>query len=314
MFEIIFLGTSAAAPSVYRGLTSQMILANEHRFLIDCGEGTQRQILKSGLGFRKLDKILITHSHLDHILGLGGLVSTLTRWESLDQIDIWAGSATLERIQNLLFGVVLIGQAPPVALNMHPLAPEVFLEDKKFTVEAFPVRHQGPGNFGFLFQERTRRPFRPERAKTLGIPAGPIRGELVAGKTVTLDDGRVIHPDDVLGKAMPGIKYVHVGDCGSTENLHDVAADADCLVIEATYVDEEIEMARQFGHLTAGQAARFAKEMGVKHLILTHISRRSFEADVRREAERYFPDTYVARDFDHFVLSREGGVQKLEQE
>ncbi|HLA44309.1 MAG TPA: MBL fold metallo-hydrolase, partial [Aggregatilineales bacterium] len=89
MFEIIFLGTSASAPTIHRGLTSQMVIAGEHRFLIDCGEGTQRQILKSGLGFKRLDKVLLTHAHLDHILGLGGLISTLTRWENLDEIDIW---------------------------------------------------------------------------------------------------------------------------------------------------------------------------------------------------------------------------------
>ncbi|MBL8157180.1 MAG: MBL fold metallo-hydrolase, partial [Anaerolineae bacterium] len=107
MFEIVFLGTSASAPSVYRGLPAQMVLAGEHRFLVDCGEGTQRQILRSGMGFKRLNRILLTHSHLDHILGLGGLLSTFARWESLDEIEIWGGKVTLDRVQALLYGVVL---------------------------------------------------------------------------------------------------------------------------------------------------------------------------------------------------------------
>src|SRR5689334_15777744 len=114
MFEIVFLGTSASAPSVYRGLPAQIILAGEHRFLIDCGEGTQRQILRSGIGFKRMNKILLTHAHLDHILGLGGLVSTFARWENLETLDIYGGRVTLERVNALLFGVVLQYERLPV--------------------------------------------------------------------------------------------------------------------------------------------------------------------------------------------------------
>jgi ribonuclease Z len=312
MFELVFFGTSAAAPSIHRGLTSQMLIANEYRFLIDCGEGTQRQILQSGLGFKKLNRIMVTHSHLDHILGLGGLISTLTRWESLDEIDIWAGEATMERIKNLLFGVVLIGQRPPIPVNMNLVYPGVIFEDRHFTISAFPVRHQGE-NYGYVFEERPYRPFLEEKAQALSIPFGPERGRLVAGETVTLSDGRIIQPEQVVGDAVPGAKYVHVGDCGSVDNLYEIAAGADCLVIEATYIDEEIEMARKFGHLTAGDSARFAKEAGVKTLILTHISRRNREIDVIREAQSIFPDTYVARDFDHFEIHRDRAVTKLSE-
>jgi len=109
MFEIVFLGTSASAPSVHRGLSAQVVMHNEYRFLIDCGEGTQRQILQSGLGFKRMEHILITHGHLDHILGLAGLVSTFTRWESIERLEIWAGKWALERIHDLLFDIVLKG-------------------------------------------------------------------------------------------------------------------------------------------------------------------------------------------------------------
>ena len=133
MFEIVFLGTSASAPSVHRGLTSQVILHNEHRFLVDAGEGTQRQILKSGLGFKRLDKILVTHGHLDHILGLGGLISTFVRWEAMEKIDISGGAAALQRIKDLIFGVVLRGNYPPVEINFQNLKPGVI-----FTGDDFP--------------------------------------------------------------------------------------------------------------------------------------------------------------------------------
>ena len=121
MFEIVFLGTSAAAPSVHRGLTSQVVLRGEHRFLIDGGEGTQRQILKSGLGFKRLDRVLVTHGHLDHILGLGGLISTFVRWEAMDKILIAGGKSALDRIRDLIFGVVLKGKYPPVEITFQPL-------------------------------------------------------------------------------------------------------------------------------------------------------------------------------------------------
>ncbi|MFP4323392.1 MAG: MBL fold metallo-hydrolase [Anaerolineales bacterium] len=313
MFEIAFLGTSAAAPTIYRGLSSQMIIANEHRFLLDCGEGTQRQILQSGLGFKRLEKVLLTHAHLDHILGLGGLISTLARWESLSQIDIWAGEATLTRVSNLLFDVVFIGQRPDLPLHLHPLSAGIFFEDKKFSVSAFPVHHQGPGNFGFVFQEHARRPFLAEKADALGVPFGPVRGRLVAGETITLEDGRTIHPDEVLGAEIPGAKLVHVGDCGNPSNLYDIATDADCLVMEATYLDEEADMAAQFGHMTAGGSARFAREVGAQALVLTHISRRSREYEIRDEARAIFPETIVARDFDHFVISKHKPLSRAQR-
>jgi ribonuclease Z len=127
---------------------------------------------------------------------------------------------------------------------------------------------------------------------------------LVQGQTITLANGRVVHPDDVLGEAEPGTKYVHIGDVGRTDTLVDICRDADALVIESTYTEEEGEMAVQFGHLTAARAAHLAKAANVKTLILTHLSRRYHERDVRREARAIFQDTYVARDLDHFRITR----------
>ncbi len=306
MFELIFLGTSSSAPSVHRGLSAHIIMHRHYRFLLDCGEGTQRQILQSGLGFKRLDKVLLTHSHLDHILGLGGLLSTLSRWENLEQIDIFGGRATLARVASLIYQVVFPGARPPIDMNLITLQPGPVLEDDKFVLSAFPVQHRGPDCFGFVFVEKTRRPFLADKAAALNVPFGPERAQLVRGETVTLADGRTIHPDDLLGDPIPGTKYVHIGDVGRVDTLVEICRDADALVIEATYTEEEAEMAAAFGHMTAAKAARLARDANVKTLILTHISRRYFERDIRQEAQAIFPNTYVARDFDHFQISRDG--------
>ncbi len=310
MFELIFLGTSASAPSAHRGLSAHIIMHRQYRFLLDCGEGTQRQILLSGLGFKRLDKVLLTHGHLDHILGLGGLVSTLSRWETLDKLQIYGGKATLQRVYDLIYRVVLRDASPPVEIELLPLKGNmVIMEDDKFILSAFPVTHRGPGCFGFLFAEKARRPFLAEKADALGVPFGPERARLVRGEVVALADGRTIAPDEVLGEIIPGVKYVHIGDVGRTDNLVEICQDADALVIEATYTAEEAEMAQAFGHLTAAQAAHLAAQANVKTLILTHLSRRYSERMIREEAQAIFPATQVARDFDHFQITREGTIR-----
>jgi ribonuclease Z len=305
VFELVFLGTSASAPSVHRGLSAAMVLYKGHRFLIDCGEGTQRQLLKSGLGFRRLAKILLTHGHLDHILGLGGLVSTFSRWEAIDELKIWGGRWTLDRVEDLVYRVVLRGAHVPLKIEFYEIEPGVLMEDDTFTLRAFPVSHRGADCFGFTFEEKSRRPFLADRAEALGVPAGPERRWLVQGKAVTLADGRVIQPDDVLGESQQGAKLVFVGDAGRTDNLVDEVQGADTLVIEATYLHQEEGLAREFGHLTARQAAELAGRADVRQLILTHLSRRNRERDTLAEAQAIFSNSVVARDFDHFRVVKE---------
>ncbi|HET6845312.1 MAG TPA: MBL fold metallo-hydrolase, partial [Anaerolineales bacterium] len=154
MFEVLFLGTSASAPSARRGLSAQIVQHDEYRFLVDCGEGTQRQILQAGVGFRHLTRVLLTHGHLDHILGLGGLLSTFLRWEAIEALEIYGGRAALDRVHDLLYGVVLRGNQPPMPLHFREIKPGMFFEAKDFTLSAFAVTHRGPDCLGYIFEER----------------------------------------------------------------------------------------------------------------------------------------------------------------
>ena len=305
MFEITFLGTSASAPSPKRNLPAYLVQHDEHRFLVDCGEGTQRQILQSGIGFKRLNTILITHGHLDHILGLAGLLSTFMRWETIDQLDIYGGAAALERIHDLLYSVVLRGGRSPMPINLIPISGGKFFEGADFSISAFPVQHRSPDSLGYLFEEKGRRPFLVEKAEALGIPNGPLRHELVNGQSITLADGRTINPDMVLGEFRPGTRLAAMGDLGETESLVDLLNGVDGMVIESTYLEAEKDMAKQFAHLTAKQAATLALKTGSKQLILTHLSRRYRDKDVLAEAQSVFADAALAHDFDTFTIKRD---------
>lgn len=305
MFEIFFLGTSASAPTIQRGLSSAIVLHREYRFMVDCGEGTQRQLLKSGLGFKRLDRVLLTHGHLDHILGLGGLVSTFGRWAMIPEIDIYGGRWALQRVAELLRVVFGTVDNLPMSVELEEIVPGIIVEDDHFLLRAFAVTHRGPGCFGFSFEEKDKRPFLADKAEALGVPPGPVRRDLVQGRPVTLENGQVIQPGDVLGPAKPGAKLVYVGDAGRTDDLLPAVAGANALVIEATYVEEEAHLAHKFGHLTALRAAHLAREAGVGTLILNHLSRRYSASQILAEARQAFDRVYVAHDFDHFRIVKQ---------
>lgn len=303
MFEITYLGTSASAPSIQRGMPSLIVIHNEHRFMVDCGEGTQRQLLTSGIGLKKLNKFLFTHGHLDHILGFGGLVSTMAHWETMDEINVYGGGDSIERLRELLFSIVLRGNSNHGIINLNRLQEGVFFEDASLQVSCFPVTHRGTDSFGFRFEEKGRRPFLADKAAELGVPVGSVRKLLANGEDVTLDDGRLIRADDVLGDYKPGTAFVVVGDTGNAEELTEYVRGADSLSIESTYIEEDADMAKTYSHLTAKMAAQLAADAGVKTLYLTHFSRRCREKEILAEAQSIFPNTIAARDFSHYEIS-----------
>lgn len=300
MFEIVFLGTSASAPSIHRGLSAQMVMHNEYRFLIDCGEGTQRQMMRYGVSFTFRD-IFFTHWHSDHLLGVIGLLRTL------GLLNIFGGAERQD-------GLTLYGPKGARRVLNHAL--EVGIERVKFPVEivelavgdiikrpdydivTFPTEHRAD-TIGYALVEHIRLGrFNPELARALGIPEGPLWGKIHKGETITLPDGRRVAPEELVGRPRAGRKVVISGDTRPVPALRDAAKGADLLVHEATFSQEDAARARETGHSTAQEAAAIARDAEVKRLVLTHISPRySREApELVAEARAVFPNTQIARD------------------
>jgi ribonuclease Z len=300
MFALTFLGTSASVPSAERNHPALLIEVGSHRILVDCGEGTQRQLLRSGAGFRRLDRILLTHGHFDHVLGIPGLFSTLRLRRTNDLMTVQGSPGTLDVVVRMLAGLWGEGRAP-IPLELVPLATGRVLDAGNFTIGCFPVRHRDTDSFGFSFESRARRHLRPERLAALGVPDGPVRKELAEGRSVTLADDRRIDPEDVLGPPERRKKLVIVGNAETTDGLAEHVRDADVLVIEATFLDRDAAIAREYGHLTAAEAAALAATSDVKLLVLTHISGRYKDEEILAEARKAFPNSRVAMDLDRIT-------------
>jgi ribonuclease Z len=302
LFEIVFLGTAAGVPAVDRGLPALMVLHRERRFLVDCGEGTQRQLLGSGLGLRRLDCVLLTHGHLDHLLGLGGLAGTMALLETGDRLTVYGGASALQIVRTLLTDVVWPEGKPQLEVRTIPIEKGTIIESEHLCVGAFPVRHRGADSFGFTFAEKPRRHLRPDRLASLGVPPGPARRKLLRGEVAVLDDGRRVTPDEVETPPQQGARAVVVGDAACAGELLEEARTADALVIEATFLERDADKAAERGHLTAAQAARLAAAAEVGALYLTHVSGRYRHAEIEAEARAFFPAAAVARDFDRVTV------------
>lgn len=301
MFALTFLGTSASVPSAERNHPALLLEAAGKRMLIDCGEGTQRQLLRSGAGFRRLDRILLTHGHLDHVLGIPGLFSTLGLRQTSNVMTIHGGPDTLDLVIRMLAGLWGAGRAP-IRVEFAPLSEGQLIDAGDFTIDCFPVRHRDTDSFGFSFQSPARRHLLSDRLSALGVPDGPMRGELAAGRPIIIEGGRTIEPEDVLGPPSGGKKLVVIGDTETTEGLSKHVADADLLVIEATFLDRDAPTARDYGHLTAAKAARFAAANNVQQLVLTHLSGRYEDDEILAEAAKIFPNVRIAADLDRIAL------------
>ena len=298
MFEVVFLGTAASTPSVDRGLPAVLVRTGRQRFLIDCGEGTQRQLLKSGVGYRKLTSVLLTHAHLDHILGLPGLVSTLSLFDTpMDEPFVIAGSAQTIRITRSVMQGVWPSGRMPLGPRWAELTPGAVTTSDEADVRCFKVVHGETESLGYVFESPMRRHLVPEKLEALGVPHGPERAKLAKGESIVLADGRTIKADDVTTPPTPGTKLVVVGDAQDTRQALPHAQNADALIIEATFLERDAALARERSHLTAKAAAELARDANVKALYLTHLSGRYSAGEVLAEATAVFPYTTLAHDF-----------------
>ena len=290
-----FLGTSASRPTVERGVSSIAVVREGETLLFDCGEGTQRQMMRYGVSFA-LEDIFFSHYHADHLLGVTGLMRTMSLQGRTERLRLWgpkAGSRILR--QAVTFGADRL--AFPV--EVQELEPGVPIPREGYDILPFPVEHHGGVSLGYAVTERTRLGrFNPDRARDLGVPEGPLWGRLHRGETVTLPDGRAVSPAELVGPTRPGRRLVITGDTRPCAATVEASRDADLLVHEATFADEEAERAKETGHSTAREAAQVAAAAGAKRLALTHFSARYSRdaSDLEREAKQVFPHVVLARD------------------
>jgi ribonuclease Z len=292
--DLVFLGTAGSAPTASRSASATLVRRGGDRFLIDCGEGTQRQLLRSDVGLVDLEDVLLTHLHADHVLGLPGMLKTFALRGREIPVTVRGPRGTRAMLRAL--GIV-IGRLT-YELQVEELDPGDELDRGDYRITAFPVEH-GRAAIGFALREDDR----PGRfdvavADGLGVPDGPLRGTLQRGDPVTLGDGRVVQPDEVLGPSRRGRTIVVSGDTAPTTSVVEAATGADVLVHEATFLADEADRARETDHATAAEAAAVARDAGVRLLALTHLSARYAGREALDEARAVFPRTVVPRDFD----------------
>ncbi|HEV2590580.1 MAG TPA: ribonuclease Z [Gaiellaceae bacterium] len=306
--DLVFLGTSGSAPTAMRSPTALLVRRGGDRLLFDCAEGTQRQLMRSTVGLPDLDHIFISHFHADHYLGLPGMLKTFSLRQRETPLTIYGPPGLRDLFGELrrIFGRV---QYPVDVVEVR--AGEA-LDRDGYKILVFPVHH-GVSAVGYALVE-DRRPgfFDVEAADALGVPFGPERGALQRGDSITLDDGKVVTPDMVLGEARTGRRIVIPGDTAPTDTVQILAEGADVLVHEATFTEDERDRAAETLHSTARQAAEIARDSGVRLLALTHLSPRYFGRELLEEAREVFASTVAPRDFDVIeVPFRERGTPEL---
>ncbi|MFB6182938.1 MAG: ribonuclease Z [Haloarculaceae archaeon] len=292
--RVTFLGTSGAVPTTRRNTSALAVNREGDRLLFDCGEGTQRQMMRFGTGFA-VEQVFLTHLHGDHVLGLPGLLQT---WDFNDRerpVAIHTPTGTRSDVEDL---VSVTGHAPSFPVRVHEVgADEVAVRREDYEVRTFETHHRTRSvGYALVEDDRKGRFDRETAEDELGIPPGPKYAKLHAGEPVELDDGRVIQPEQVVGPPRPGRKLVYTGDTLPADSVVTAAENADLLVHDATFAEDRTDRAKQTAHSTAAQAARIAARAGAKRLALTHVSTR-YATDVG-PLER---DAIAAFDGDAFV-------------
>ena len=294
MLSITFLGTSAAIPTVDRNVAGMAIQREGETLLFDCGEGNQRQMMRYGVGFA-FKEIFFTHYHADHLLGLTGLLRTMGLQDRTAPVTLYGPKGA----QRILGGAINVGiEKNKFPVEIIEIKPGDRLARDEYEIVVFETEHRAD-TVGFALVEHIRLGrFNPDRARELGIPEGPLWGQLHKGQMVTLKDGRTVGPAELVGAPRPGRTLVYSGDTRPHMSVIKAARGADLLVHEATFGGDESERAKETGHSTAAEAARVALEAGVRRLVLTHISPRYNRdaPELLAEAKAVFPETVIARD------------------
>jgi ribonuclease Z len=294
MLTLTFLGTGAATPTIDRNVAALALQREGETILFDCGEGTQRQMMRYGVGF-SFTEIFFTHYHADHILGVTGLLRTMGLQDRTAPVTLY-GPRGAQRVLGAAISLGIERNKFPV--EIVEIKPGDRLRREEYHLVVFETDHRAD-TVGYAVAEHIRLGrFNPARARELGIPEGPLWGRLHKGETIILEDGRTVAPADLVGAPRPGRTVVYSGDTRPHLALAEAARGADLLVHEATFGGDELERAKETGHSTAAEAARLALEAGVRRLVLTHISPRYTRdaPELLAEALAIFPDTIIARD------------------
>ena len=293
--SIRLLGTSASRPTVERNVASVAIVREGETLLFDCGEGTQRQMMRYGISF-SLEDVFFTHFHADHIIGVIGLMRTMSLQGRVDALRLWGPRGAIRMLKRAEdFGMDRLS----FALEIVELEPGDRIARKEYAILPYAVDHRGARALGYAIVEDERKGrFNPDLARELGIPEGPLWGAIHRGRAVTLDDGRVIEPVELVGAPRAGRKVVLTGDTRPCDATREMARDADVLVHEATFGDEEAARAVETGHSTAREAAMIARDANVGTLLLTHFSARYSRdaSELGKEARQCFERTIVGKD------------------
>jgi len=294
--RVVFLGTGGSVPTPDRSLPAILIQRENELLMFDCGEGVQRQMIKAKCGFHKKMKILITHMHGDHLLGLPGLMQTMAMLDRERKLEIY-GPLGLKRFLEGIEETVQFVLSFPVEIYEIEKA-GVVCDEEEYFVHAVETNHVIPG-FAYAFVEKARPGrFYPEKARKLGVPEGRLWSELQHGRNVELPNGKVINSERVLGPSRQGRSIVYTGDTRPFSGLAKLATKADLLIHDATLDDELAERANEDGHSTPSQAADTAKKARVRELILTHISARYRDtSELKEQARKIFKNVQVAEDF-----------------
>ena len=296
--DVVFLGTGASAPTAQRAPSAVLVRRGADRLLIDCAEGTQRQLLRSDAGLAELREVFITHFHADHYLGLPGMMKTFALRGRELPLTIYGPRG----LRDLMGALARVFGRLTYPYELVELEPGDVLGRAGYAITTFRVEH-GVSAVGYaLLEEGRPGRFDVAAADRLGVPDGPARGALQRGEPVTLDDGTVVTPELVLGDARRGRKIVIAGDTAPAPTVAEAAAGADVLVHEATFCADEEERAQETMHSTAAGAAAIAKKAGVELLALTHVSGRYSGREIEEEARAVFAATVVPRDFDVITI------------